>query len=248
MGCGACVRPCPDRRRSTMAAHRGPAGAAGRVRLLRGQRLRQARAARTTTVKGSQFKQPLLEFSGACAGCAETAYATPGHPAVRRPHVRRQRHRLLVASGAVPPPPRRTRVNKDGHGPAWANSPVRGQRRARPGHAAGPRGGARAVSSAKMEAHARARRRDRRCRQGAHRGVPGRPSTMAPPTREAVKRARCPRSSRLPQTTAAPTALRRSWRTRSTWPRSPCGSSAATAGPTTSATAASTTCSPPART
>ena len=29
----------------------------------------------TNTVKGSQFKQPLLEFSGSCAGCAETAYA-----------------------------------------------------------------------------------------------------------------------------------------------------------------------------
>ena len=28
-----------------------------------------------TTVKGSQFKQPLLEFSGACAGCGETPYA-----------------------------------------------------------------------------------------------------------------------------------------------------------------------------
>ena len=28
-----------------------------------------------TTVKGSQFNQPLLEFSGSCAGCAETATA-----------------------------------------------------------------------------------------------------------------------------------------------------------------------------
>ena len=28
-----------------------------------------------TTVKGSQFNQPLLEFSGSCAGCAETSYA-----------------------------------------------------------------------------------------------------------------------------------------------------------------------------
>ena len=28
-----------------------------------------------TTIKGSQFKQPLLEFSGACAGCGETPYA-----------------------------------------------------------------------------------------------------------------------------------------------------------------------------
>ena len=27
------------------------------------------------TIKGSQFKQPLLEFSGSCAGCAETSYA-----------------------------------------------------------------------------------------------------------------------------------------------------------------------------
>ena len=30
---------------------------------------------KVTTVKGSQFKQPLLEFSGACAGCGETPYA-----------------------------------------------------------------------------------------------------------------------------------------------------------------------------
>ena len=30
---------------------------------------------KATTVKGSQFKQPLLEFSGACAGCGETPYA-----------------------------------------------------------------------------------------------------------------------------------------------------------------------------
>ncbi|SCH35110.1 Pyruvate synthase subunit porA [uncultured Collinsella sp.] len=72
-------------------------------------------------VKGSQFKQPLLEFSGSCAGCAETAYARLvtqvcgdrmfisnatgcssiwGNPAGRSPYT----------------------VNKDGHGPAWNNS------------------------------------------------------------------------------------------------------------------------------
>lgn len=72
-------------------------------------------------VKGSQFKQPLLEFSGSCAGCAETAYARLvtqvcgdrmfisnatgcssiwGNPAGRSPYT----------------------VNKDGHGPAWSNS------------------------------------------------------------------------------------------------------------------------------
>ena len=72
-------------------------------------------------VKGSQFKQPLLEFSGSCAGCAETAYARLvtqvcgdrmfisnatgcssiwGNPAARCPYT----------------------TNKDGHGPAWNNS------------------------------------------------------------------------------------------------------------------------------
>ncbi len=35
----------------------------------------KSRPACSETVKGSQFKQPLLEFSGACAGCVETAYA-----------------------------------------------------------------------------------------------------------------------------------------------------------------------------
>ena len=75
----------------------------------------------TANVKGSQFKQPLLEFSGSCAGCAETAYARLvtqvcgdrmfisnatgcssiwGNPAGRSPYT----------------------VNKDGHGPAWNNS------------------------------------------------------------------------------------------------------------------------------
>ena len=75
----------------------------------------------TANLKGSQFKQPLLEFSGSCAGCAETAYARLvtqvcgdrmfisnatgcssiwGNPAARSPYT----------------------VNKDGHGPAWNNS------------------------------------------------------------------------------------------------------------------------------
>ncbi|WP_449134008.1 pyruvate:ferredoxin (flavodoxin) oxidoreductase [Senegalimassilia sp.] len=74
-----------------------------------------------TTLRGSQFKQPLLEFSGACAGCAQTAYARLitqlfgdhmyisnatgcssiwGGPAATSPYT----------------------VNKQGHGPAWSNS------------------------------------------------------------------------------------------------------------------------------
>ena len=48
------------------------------------------------TVKGSQVLEPLFEFSGACAGCGETPYLKLVTPALRRPHDRRQRHRLLV--------------------------------------------------------------------------------------------------------------------------------------------------------
>ncbi|MDD4146971.1 MAG: pyruvate:ferredoxin (flavodoxin) oxidoreductase, partial [Candidatus Cloacimonetes bacterium] len=74
-----------------------------------------------TTVKGSQFKQPLFEFSGACAGCGETPYIK----------LLTQLHgdRMIVANatgcssiygGTFPTIP--YCKNKDGHGPAWANS------------------------------------------------------------------------------------------------------------------------------
>ena len=51
------------------------------------------------TVKGSQFKQPLFEFSGACSGCGETPYAKLIDPAFRRSHVHRECDRLLVHLG-----------------------------------------------------------------------------------------------------------------------------------------------------
>ena len=52
-----------------------------------------------TNVKSSQFKQPYLEFSGSCAGCAETSYARLVTQLYGDPHVRGQRHRLLVDLG-----------------------------------------------------------------------------------------------------------------------------------------------------
>ncbi len=73
------------------------------------------------SVKGSQFEQPLLEFSGACAGCGETAYAK------LMTQLYGDRMYLANATGctqawgaAAPCVPYTT--NKEGHGPAWSNS------------------------------------------------------------------------------------------------------------------------------
>jgi pyruvate-ferredoxin/flavodoxin oxidoreductase len=74
-----------------------------------------------TSVKGSQFRQPLFEFSGACPGCGETPYI--------KLITQLYGDRMLIANatgcssiygGSAPSCP--YTVNEDGHGPAWANS------------------------------------------------------------------------------------------------------------------------------
>lgn len=73
------------------------------------------------SVKGSQFAQPLLEFSGACAGCGETPYA--------KVVTQLFGERMVIANatgcssiwGASSPASVYT-ANMEGHGPAWANS------------------------------------------------------------------------------------------------------------------------------
>ena len=73
------------------------------------------------TVKGSQFKQPLLEFSGACAGCAETAYARLVTQLFGdRMYVANATGCSSIWGGPAATSP--YTVNKDGHGPAWSNS------------------------------------------------------------------------------------------------------------------------------
>ncbi|HPM01221.1 MAG TPA: pyruvate:ferredoxin (flavodoxin) oxidoreductase [Candidatus Cloacimonadota bacterium] len=73
------------------------------------------------TVKGSQFKQPLMEFSGACAGCGETPYV--------KLITQLYGDRMIIANatgcssiwgGTFPSIP--YCKNKEGHGPAWGNS------------------------------------------------------------------------------------------------------------------------------
>ncbi len=74
------------------------------------------------TVKGSQFKQPLLEFSGSCAGCAETSYARIITQLFgERMYISNATGCSSIWGGSAPATP--YTVNKEtGKGPAWANS------------------------------------------------------------------------------------------------------------------------------
>ncbi len=74
------------------------------------------------TVKGSQFKQPLLEFSGSCAGCAETSYARLVTQLFgERMYISNATGCSSIWGGSAPATP--YTVNREsGRGPAWGNS------------------------------------------------------------------------------------------------------------------------------
>ncbi|MBQ8208847.1 MAG: pyruvate:ferredoxin (flavodoxin) oxidoreductase [Clostridia bacterium] len=74
------------------------------------------------TIKGSQFKQPLLEFSGSCAGCAETSYARLITQLFgERMYISNATGCSSIWGGSTPATP--YTVNKEsGKGPAWGNS------------------------------------------------------------------------------------------------------------------------------
>ncbi|MDN0031332.1 pyruvate:ferredoxin (flavodoxin) oxidoreductase [Oscillibacter ruminantium] len=119
MGCGVCVGQCPvDALAMVSQEQEAPQQAVFDYCV---SKVSEKKDMQDNTVKGSQFKQPLLEFSGSCAGCAETSYgrlvtqlfgdhmyianATGcssiwGGPAATSPYC----------------------VNKEGRGPAWSNS------------------------------------------------------------------------------------------------------------------------------
>ncbi len=75
-----------------------------------------------TTVKGSQFNQPLLEFSGSCAGCAETSYARLVTQLFgERMYISNATGCSSIWGGPAATSPY-TRNRLSGKGPAWANS------------------------------------------------------------------------------------------------------------------------------
>ena len=74
-----------------------------------------------TSVKGSQFKKPLLEFSGACAGCGETPYAKLMTQLFGdRAYIANTTGCSSIWGNSSPSTP--YTVDEKGHGPAWANS------------------------------------------------------------------------------------------------------------------------------
>jgi pyruvate-ferredoxin/flavodoxin oxidoreductase len=128
-GCGLCVEACPvsvpdePGRRAINLAPREPLQAAGRRSVAFFETLPQNERSRVDfgTVRGTQFLQPLFEFSGACAGCGETPYLKLLSQLFG--------DRLLIANatgcssiygGNLPTTPWTT--NADGRGPAWSNS------------------------------------------------------------------------------------------------------------------------------
>ena len=125
-----CVSACPTGR--TIGAGDGPAGrsqpdhAAGLATTAVQQRIRKKPGMpfSETTVKGCQFKQPLLEFSGSCAGCAETSYARLITQMFGEQNVYFQRNRLLLHLGR--PGCYLHRLHRQhrspASGPAWSNS------------------------------------------------------------------------------------------------------------------------------
>jgi len=119
MGCGVCIGVCPTK--SLTMVPQEQEAAQQDVFDYMVANVTEKKDVTDLTVKGSQFKQPLLEFSGSCAGCAETAYARlVTQVCGDRMYVSNATGCSSIWGGPAATSP--YTVNKEGHGPAWANS------------------------------------------------------------------------------------------------------------------------------
>ena len=98
MGCGVCIGVCPTKSLK-MVPQAEEAAQQDAFDYCVAKVSEKADMISTNSVKDSQFKKPLLEFSGSCAGCAETSYARLITQVLRRPHVHLQRYWLFVHLG-----------------------------------------------------------------------------------------------------------------------------------------------------
>lgn len=125
-GCGSCVNVCPGKKgNKALTMEKLDTQVDQQEVFAYGQSLDEkpevAQKFKESTVKGSQFKQPLLEYSGACAGCGETPYAKLATQLFGdRMYIANATGCSSIWGGSAPTTP--YTVNKEGHGPAWANS------------------------------------------------------------------------------------------------------------------------------
>ena len=119
MGCGVCVGQCPVGA-LTMVPQEQEA-AQQEVFNYCVDKVSEKTDMQDDTVKGSQFRQPMLEFSGSCAGCAETSYARLVTQLFGdRMYISNATGCSSIWGGPAATSPYCT--NKAGHGPAWSNS------------------------------------------------------------------------------------------------------------------------------
>ncbi len=119
MGCGVCVGVCPTN--SLKMVSRESQDAMQPVFDYMVENVTVKEDVADNTVIGSQYKTPLLEFSGSCAGCAETAYARLITQMFGdRMYISNATGCSSIWGGPAATSP--YTVNKKGYGPAWANS------------------------------------------------------------------------------------------------------------------------------
>ena len=125
-GCGACANVCPGKKGAkALTMDKLANNLEQQATFDYGQKLDIKQDVidkfKETTVKGSQFKQPLLEFSGACAGCGETPYAKLITQLFGdRMYIANATGCTSIWGNSSPSTP--YTANKQGKGPAWSNS------------------------------------------------------------------------------------------------------------------------------
>ena len=125
-GCGSCANVCPGKKGEKALVMGNMEANAGKQTFFDyGTELpikpEVVAKFKETTVKGSQFKQPLLEFSGACAGCGETPYAKLITQLFGdRMYIANATGCSSIWGNSSPSTP--YTVNPQGRGPAWSNS------------------------------------------------------------------------------------------------------------------------------
>ncbi|MCI8513155.1 MAG: pyruvate:ferredoxin (flavodoxin) oxidoreductase [Lachnospiraceae bacterium] len=125
-GCGSCANVCPGMKGEKALVMEGLEANLGEQKVFDWAQALPKKADvldkfKETTVKGSQFRQPLLEYSGACAGCGETPYAKLVTQLFGdRMYIANATGCSSIWGNSSPSTP--YTVNAKGQGPAWSNS------------------------------------------------------------------------------------------------------------------------------